>query len=70
MLTYQPKITFGEMRDSGVRSVLVYCRDHRCSHSTTISADRWRPSLVRALDCASSSRQWLSLIARIFGVKN
>jgi hypothetical protein len=29
------------MRDSGVREVLVYCRDHRCSHSATISADRW-----------------------------
>ena len=38
MLTYPQKITFGEMRDSGVRDVLIYCRDHRCSHSTTISA--------------------------------
>ena len=26
------KITFGEMRSSGVRDVLVYCRDHHCSH--------------------------------------
>ena len=26
------KITFGEMRACGVREVLVYCRDHRCSH--------------------------------------
>jgi hypothetical protein len=67
---YPPKITFGEMLASGVHSVLVYCRDHRCSHSTTISADRWRPSLARAPDCASSSRQRISLIARIFGVKN
>jgi hypothetical protein len=25
------KITFGEMRACGVREVLVYCRDHRCS---------------------------------------
>ena len=23
------KITFGEMRRSGVRDVLIYCRDHR-----------------------------------------
>src|SRR5258705_13852437 len=23
-------ITFGEMRSSGVRDVLIYCRDHRC----------------------------------------
>ena len=26
------KITFGEMRASGVRDVLVYCRDHHCGH--------------------------------------
>jgi len=37
----QPKITFGEMRASGVRDVLVYCRDHHCSHHIRISADRW-----------------------------
>jgi hypothetical protein len=30
MTTYPQKITFGEMRASGVRE-----RDHRCSHSTT-----------------------------------
>jgi hypothetical protein len=35
------KITFGEMRASGVRDVLVYCRDHRCSHHIAISADVW-----------------------------
>jgi hypothetical protein len=40
-MTCPQKITFGEMRESGVRDVLIYCRDHRCSHSTTISADRW-----------------------------
>jgi hypothetical protein len=40
-LTRQQKITFGEMRGSGVRGVLVYCSDYRCSHSTTISADQW-----------------------------
>jgi hypothetical protein len=36
-----PKIAFGELRASGVRDVLVYCRNHRCSHSVEISADRW-----------------------------
>ena len=41
MTTVPQKITFGEMRESGVRDVLIYCRDHRCSHSTTLSADRW-----------------------------
>jgi hypothetical protein len=36
------KITFGEMRDEmGVRGVLVYCADHRCSHSVAMNADRW-----------------------------
>jgi len=35
MTTYQQKITFGEMRASGERDVLIYCRDHRCSHTPT-----------------------------------
>jgi len=35
------KITFGEMRESGVRGVLVYCSDYRCSHSTAIDVDWW-----------------------------
>jgi hypothetical protein len=35
------KITFGEMRDMGVRGVMVYCHDYKCSHSTAISADKW-----------------------------
>jgi hypothetical protein len=39
--TNPQKITFAEMRASGVRDVLIYCRDHRCSHSVEISADRW-----------------------------
>ena len=29
MTTYTQKITFGEMRASGVRDVQVYCREHR-----------------------------------------
>ena len=35
------KITFAEMRSSGVRGLLIYCSDYKCSHSTAISADRW-----------------------------
>jgi hypothetical protein len=42
MADYQQKITFGEMREMGVRHVLVYCRDHKCSHHIEVSADRWR----------------------------
>jgi hypothetical protein len=35
------KITFGEMRESGVRGVLIYCSDYKCSHSIALSADQW-----------------------------
>jgi hypothetical protein len=37
------------MRAFGVRDVLIYCRDHRCSHHIEISADRW-PDHVRLSD--------------------
>jgi hypothetical protein len=43
------KITLGEMRASGVRGLLIYCSDFRCSHSTAISGDRW-PDDVRLSD--------------------
>jgi hypothetical protein len=36
-------ITFGDMRESGVRGLLIYCTDYHCSHS---DADQRRP-LVR-----------------------
>ena len=41
MTTTPQKITFGEMRESGVHDVVIHCRDHRCSHHVGISADRW-----------------------------
>jgi hypothetical protein len=34
------------MRESGVRGLVIYCSDYKCSHSTTISGDRW-PDDVR-----------------------
>ena len=43
------KITFAEMRDSGVRGLLVYCSDYRCGHSIAISGDAW-PDDVRLSD--------------------
>jgi hypothetical protein len=49
MPTRPQKITFGEMRDTGVRGVLIYCQDYRCSHSIAISADQW-PDHVRLSD--------------------
>ena len=35
------KITFGSVRESGVRGVLIYCSDYKCSHHIAISADQW-----------------------------
>jgi hypothetical protein len=35
------KITFAEMREMGVRGLLIYCADYRCSHSIAISGDQW-----------------------------
>ena len=49
MTTYQQKITFSKMRELGVRDVLIYCRDHRCSHNVEINADGW-PDQVRLSD--------------------
>jgi hypothetical protein len=43
------KVTFGEMREPGVRGVLIYCSDYKCSHSTAVSADQW-PDDVRLSD--------------------
>jgi hypothetical protein len=42
-------ITFAEMRKMGVRGLLIYCDDYRCSHSIAISADGW-PDDVRLSD--------------------
>jgi hypothetical protein len=43
------KITFADMRDMGVRGLLIYCSDYHCSHSIAISGDRW-PDHVRLSD--------------------
>ena len=45
----EQKITFGEMRESGVSCVTVFCSDYRCAHSVALSADRW-PDHVRLSD--------------------
>jgi hypothetical protein len=45
-MTERPtKITFAEMRDMGVRGILVYCADYQCSHSIAISGDGWPDDL-------------------------
>jgi hypothetical protein len=43
------KITFAQMRNSGVRGLLIYCSDYKCSHLVTMSADRW-PDDMRLSD--------------------
>jgi hypothetical protein len=43
------KITFAELRESGVRGELMYCADYRCNHSIAVSADHW-PDDVRLSD--------------------
>jgi hypothetical protein len=41
MITVRPqKITFADMRTQGVRGLLIYCADYKCSHSIAISGDR------------------------------
>ena len=35
------KISFAEMRDMGVRGVIVLLRHYRCSHSLAISGNGW-----------------------------
>jgi hypothetical protein len=40
------KITIGEMRSSGVLGILVFCADHKCSHSIAMPTDGW-PDDVR-----------------------
>ena len=46
--TRPTKITFAEMRTAGVRGILIYCSDYKCSHSTAISADHVRLSDLEA----------------------
>ena len=42
------KITLGDLRSTGVRDLLVFCQDYRCSHNVRLSADyvdRWPDEL-------------------------
>jgi hypothetical protein len=39
------KIALAEMRASGVRGVLVYCGNYRCSHWSTTNVDQWPDDL-------------------------
>ncbi|WP_063958205.1 hypothetical protein [Bradyrhizobium manausense] len=38
------KITLGDLRSTGVRVLIVFCEDYRCSHNVKLAAeyvDRW-----------------------------
>ena len=35
------KITLGQVSAMGIRGLLVYCSDSKCSHNVEISADQW-----------------------------
>ena len=42
------KITLGDLRSTGVRDLLVFCQDYRCSHNVRLPADyvdRWPDEL-------------------------
>ena len=43
------RITLGEMRQSGVCGLLIYCTDYKCGHWIKINADQW-PDDVRLSD--------------------
>lgn len=41
------KITLGDLRSTGVRDLLVFCQDYRCSHNVKLPeyVDRWRDEI-------------------------
>ena len=65
MTLYPQKITFGEMRASGVRDVLVYCRDHDAA-TTSRSAPTAGPIMCscRTSNAVSCARYAASAVPR------
>jgi hypothetical protein len=61
MLSRPQKITFAEMRASGVRGLLVYCSDYHCSHWTAISGDRWPDDVRLASERLGHSKVGITL---------
>ena len=42
------KITLGEMRETGVRDLIVFCQDYKCSHNIKLEpvmVDQWPDGL-------------------------
>jgi hypothetical protein len=69
MPDHPQKITFGEMREMGVRGLLIYCADYRCSHCIAISGDAWpddaRLSDIRSASPAGSAASAVQMCGRI-----
>ena len=70
MTLYPQKITFGEMRASRVRDVLVYCRDHNAA-TTSRSAPTAGPIMCscrtsNAVSCARYAASAVPRCGRIF----
>jgi hypothetical protein len=67
-LTDRPtKITFGEMRRMGVRGVLVYCADFRCSRSIRPLSQRSLQALDQGQEPktpSDGSERYVLVIAR------
>jgi hypothetical protein len=49
--TRPQKITFAEMRDSGVRGLVIYYADYHPGHSIAISGERWPGRAALLLSC-------------------
>src|ERR1700730_17351930 len=67
MPTLPQKIPLGEMRLSGVRGLLIYCADYRCSHSIAISADRWPDDVRLSLEYCPHISTGVVLGERVVG---
>jgi hypothetical protein len=63
-LEHPVKITFGELRSSGVHEVLIYCRDHRCSHYVEANANSWPDDVRLSASRASAARAAASAAPR------
>jgi hypothetical protein len=42
------KIMLAEMRAAGVRGLLIYCSDYKCSNWTATSGDKWQDKVRRS----------------------
>ena len=58
------KITFAEMREMGIRGLLVHCADYRCSHSIAMSGDGW-PDDLRLSDI---EERFVCLASKVSGM--